>query len=318
MSGKTPYYSNKQNAEICTGVAPYIIEGIPVPPEPNDDNSMQATAIRNPDYPCLNDNTVRPKFRTMRSPVSPKTQEIQGIKDGPWGSIIKYNLVKDGSFEEPVLTSNWLAIGASLAPLPPSPEIDTTFLTRIAHTGNNAARLQPIFVPNPTDPTLPGTWQKAYLAQLIDLPVLPDSNCFCFSQLNFCAARYDRKNGANASNKFSLRTSALVFCGDVRTKIRNGTLNPDDAIATIAIMEGVPNDQVAAVPLTPPLDIKVVGYDFKSYYFLDSCCKYPSNNAKCSDISKLTLVFIAEEANNPNHVGDLFGGVWYIDDVFLS
>ncbi|MCX7615576.1 MAG: hypothetical protein N2Z65_07470 [Clostridiales bacterium] len=152
---------------------------------------------------------------------------------------------------------------------------------------------------------------------MIDLSLLPDRDCFCFTQLSFWGARYDRRNGSNPENSFSLRTSALIFCGDVRTQIRNGTLNPDDAIATVVIMEGVP-DQVTATPLSPPQDIKVTGYDFESYYFLDFCCKCPPDKCKCSGESKLTLVFIAEEVNNPKNTGELFGGVWYIDDVFLS
>ncbi|MEN6308403.1 MAG: hypothetical protein ABFC84_03385 [Veillonellales bacterium] len=209
-----------------------------------------------------------------------------------------------------------MAIRASLAPLPPSPEIDSAFLTRIAHTGRTSARLQPVFVPNPTDPALPGTWQNAYLTQLIDLSMLSGRNRSFFTQLNFWGARYDQKNGA--ANTFSLRTSALVFRGDVRTQISSGTLNPADAVASVIIMEGVPN-QVTVTPSTTP--IQVTGYDFESYYFLDSCCKYPPNPCKCSDAFQLTLVFIAEEVNplTVPPVGEtLLGGIWYIDDVFLS
>jgi hypothetical protein len=156
-------------------------------------------------------------------------------------------------------------------------------------------------------PYLDGTtWKKAYLAQVIkDV----DLSCICASNFQFWGARFDRKNGVNTTDPFSLNTRALVFCGDVRNQILSGTLNESEAFLTISIPEGSVNQ------VELDTSDQVTDYDFESYFQMRDCI--PCFGECFCKLTEVTVVFIAEEVNAITTTGTL-GGVWYIDDVFYT
>lgn len=222
------------------------------------------------------------------------------------------NFVQDSSFENIMLQDYWLAINTTLSPFPASPEIDLDHINKIAHTGQFSARLQPKFTPGVVPGT--GSWEKAYLAQWV--PLQGEKELGSSLELQFFGARFDRRNGLNCKNNFSLRTSAFVFLGDVRNQLPY--LNEAYAVIAINILEGVPN-QVSVVEPIGITDIKVKSYDFESYSKMPDCCSYQLGWL-CDGIESVTVLFVAEEvgAKTDDTSAPLFGGVWYIDDVILT
>jgi len=229
------------------------------------------------------------------------TQGIQGLQgvqgeQGPAGVICnKCNLIEDGSFDCQPIPFSWdVEIGVTRSDKSP---IDTASIKYISHTGQYSACLQPY---------LDGeTWKKAYLAQVIE-NVNPE--CICSSNFKFWGARYDRKNGINTEDPFSLNTRALVFCGDVRAQILAGTLNESEAFLAISIPEGSVNQ----VQITADL---IDDYDFESYFQMRDCI--PCSGECFCDLTEVTVVFIAEEISALTTAGTE-GGLWYIDDVFYD
>ncbi|WP_416176467.1 hypothetical protein [Clostridium sp.] len=135
-------------------------------------------------------------------------------------------------------------------------------------------------------------------------------NVYVHPILNFGVARLDRKNGVDEEDSFSLNTRALVFCGDVRDDILAGTLNESDAFLSVSIPEGSINQ----VEIDDESNL-INNYDFESYFQMNDCIPC-SGDCSC-DLNKVTVVFIAEEINADTADGTE-GGLWYIDDVFLT
>lgn len=228
----------------------------------------------------------------------------QGCQGPPGRSSRICNFVQDSSFENLILQDHWLAVNAALSPFPSSSEFDLSQISKIAHTGQFSARLQPKLIPGAA-PGI-GSWEKAYLAQWV--PLQGEKEAGSSLELQFWGARLDRRNGSDSMNNFSLRTSAFVFLGDVRQQIPY--LNEADAVLTIRILEGVPNQVTEQ-------DLKVTSYDFESYSKVPDCCSYQLGWL-CDGVESVTVVFVAEEVGAKTSDTSALGGVWYIDDVILT
>ena len=168
----------------------------------------------------------------------------------------------------------------------------------ISHSGEYSARLQPILKD--------GAWQSACLAQVVTL----DPDCPCH-QLHFWGARYDQKNGTAVNEPWSLRTLALVFYGDVSSYICSPQFDPYTADLILEIPPGVQDQVTVLDPDDHP--VKIIDYDFESYYLLPNC-----TDTALPGPTQATIVFIAEEVNSPSTDPGTEGGFWYIDDVSFS
>jgi hypothetical protein len=172
-----------------------------------------------------------------------------------------------------------------------------------------SACLSPVFN------TVTNSWEKAYLAQVVEVN---DIDCLCHTLLSFWGTRLDRQNGVDDPNnplipQFSLRTRALVICGDVTGNLLlNGTLDESNVILEIEILPGVPNQIV--LDTTAPIP-NIIDYNFESYMKFNNC------NPCCSECDCLdttvTIVFVAEEMNAKLD-STLSGGLWFIDDVTFA
>lgn len=252
-----------------------------------------------------------------QGPAGPEGPEgPQGPKGDPGPPCCKCNLIQDGGFECEEIGDFWdVTIHVEKSNIS---MVDPLFINHISHSGRTSACLQP-------QPNIDGTaWEKATLAQVVDLPPLVDGNQQCFFQLQFWGARLDRRNAAIVdpltTEPWSLNTRALVFWGDVTQDIINGTLNENDADMRVRIFEGSP-DQVFENTEG------IFDYDFESYVTLLNCnCTIECD---CKDAippgtTQATIVFIAEEVNAnpipPDTIQSLGmeGSLWYIDDVIFS
>jgi hypothetical protein len=187
-----------------------------------------------------------------------------------------------------------------------------TKLGIIAHTGNYSACLQPKLVQE----GLPvgDVWKRAILYQVIENI---DPNCY--HSLNFWGTRLDNRNSLLAdgtTRTFSLKTTALVFEGNIFEDPLCGTIDPTDAFIKVEICPGTPDQIDLTTPGTAPTEVnQIIGYDFESYYALQNC-----SSAKIQS-DTVTIVFIAEEVNaetDTSVIDPLVGGIWYIDDVIFK